>query len=248
MFIAESDPPRAKPDRLRRLAIALDEEGKGLSAADFLRLAVGQIGSPITLGTAFGAEGCALVHLVASADLPIDVFTLDTGLFFPETYELWRDLEARYGISIRAVRPAQTVAEQADTYGQALWERQPSRCCHYRKVVPLRGLLGGYDGWITGVRRGQSAVRREAKLASFDEQHQLIKLNPLVGWSNEKLDAFVKTHEIPINPLHAKGYPSIGCWPCTSPVKAGEDARSGRWRGHSKTECGIHDYSENSPT
>lgn len=225
---------------LRELATRLDREGWGLNPVEFMGLSIKTLGPKITLGTAFGKEGCVLIHLIAEAGLPVDLFSLDTGLFFEETYALWRRLEDRYGVKIRAVHPKQTVAEQSETYGDALWERQPNRCCHYRKVMPLREQLKGFDGWVTGVRRTQSAVRKAASLASYAEEHDIVKLNPLVSWSDAQLEAFIETHHIPTNPLHARGYPSIGCWPCTSAVAEGEDSRAGRWRGRSKTECGIH--------
>ncbi len=211
-----------------------------LDPETFLRTALEHLPGRVALGTAFGREGCALVHVVASAALPIDVFTLDTGLFFPETYALWRALEERYGIEIRAHRAKETPEEQAERLGPALWERQPNRCCHLRKVLPLREALNGAVGWVTGLRRDQSPLRRNATVASVDAQHGALKLNPLVDWSDAELDAFIAQHEIPTNPLHARGYPSIGCWPCTSAVSPGEASRAGRWRGRAKTECGIH--------
>jgi phosphoadenylyl-sulfate reductase (thioredoxin) len=170
----------------------------------------------------------------------VDVFTLDTGLFFPETYHLWRRLEERYGRPIRAVRPALSVAAQAGLHGPALWEREPDRCCYLRKVEPLAEALRGHEAWISAIRADQTRDRNAAAVVERDPRHGLMKVNPLLAWSSEEVWAYLRAHEVPTNPLHAQGYPSIGCHPCTSPVRPGEDARAGRWRGLAKTECGLH--------
>jgi phosphoadenosine phosphosulfate reductase len=194
----------------------------------------------VTFGTGFGVEGCVIVDTIGQRQLPVDVFTLDTGLLFPETYDLWRRLEARYGISIRAIRPEQTVEEQAATHGPRLWEREPDECCRLRKVEPLRRALDGFDAWITAIRRDQSADRADAPEVEWNATYSINKINPLVEWTIDDIWAYVREHDVPYNPLHDARYPSIGCWPCTSPVAPGEDPRAGRWRGLTKTECGIH--------
>lgn len=194
----------------------------------------------ITFATGFGLEGCVLIDLIGRHALPIDVFTLDTGLLFPETYELWRRLEERYGIGIRGVRPDLTVEEQQARCGARLWEINPDRCCELRKVIPLRRALSGFDAWITAIRRDQTPERAQAQLVEHDRRFALVKVNPLVGWTGEDVWAYVRAHRVPYNPLHERGYASIGCAPCTSPTLPGEDARAGRWRGRSKTECGLH--------
>lgn len=196
----------------------------------------------LTFATGFGAEGCVLIDLVARAGLPVDLFTLDTGVLFPETYALWRQLEARYGVTIRGVAPAQSLAAQAAAHGDELWARDPDRCCDLRKVRPLRAALAGWDGWITAIRRDQSAARATAEAVERDERFGLVKLNPLVAWTHDQVWAYIAAHDVPTNPLHARGYPSIGCAPCTSAVVPGEALRSGRWRAHAaKTECGLHE-------
>lgn len=194
----------------------------------------------ITFATGFGAEGCVVIDLIARHQLPIDLFTLDTGVLFPETYALWRQLEARYGVTIRAVRPAQSIDEQAASHGPALWTRAPDRCCELRKLGPLRAELARYDAWITAIRRDQTADRANAKIVEADRKFGLIKINPLAAWTHKDVWRHIVTHEVPYNPLHDQGYPSIGCAPCTSPVGDGEDPRAGRWRGTGKTECGLH--------
>jgi len=213
---------------------------EGRSPADVLAWAAGRFAPRITFATAFGAEGCVLVDLIARHHLPIDVFTLDTGLLFPETYALWRRLEERYGLTIRAVHPELSVEGQAGVYGAVLWERAPDRCCEIRKVAPLRRALSGFDAWITSIRRDQTSDRSVARVAEWDLRFGLGKVNPLAGWTSEDVERYVRVHRVPVNPLHARGYPSIGCMPCTTAVAPGEGPRAGRWRGRGKTECGLH--------
>ncbi len=194
----------------------------------------------ITFATGFGAEGCVVIDLIARNQLPIDLFTLDTGVLFPETYALWRQLEARYGVTIRAVHPAQTLDAQAAAHGPALWTREPDRCCELRKLGPLRAELAGFDAWITAIRRDQTTDRASAKIVEADRKFGLIKINPLAAWSEAAVWAFAKDNNVATHPLHARGFRSIGCAPCTSAVGDGEDPRAGRWRGTGKTECGLH--------
>ena len=205
---------------------------------DILAFAAERFAPKLGLATGFGREGCVLVDLVARHRLPVDVFTLDTGVLFPETYLLWRRLERRYGIAIRAVRPAFTLGE-ADALGR-LWETNPDRCCEIRKVVPLRAELSRFDAWVTAIRRDQTRDRARARTVEWDATFGLVKVNPLVRWSAADVDDYLARHDVPVNPLHARGYPSIGCEPCTTPVAPGEDPRAGRWRGRDKTECGLH--------
>jgi thioredoxin-dependent adenylylsulfate APS reductase len=194
----------------------------------------------VSFATGFGAEGCVLIDMVARQGLPIDLFTLDTGLLFPETYALWRRLEEQYGVSIRAVRPAQTVDEQATAHGDRLWARDPDRCCALRKIAPLAEALAGYDAWITAIRRDQTATRAAARHVDWDPKNGLVKVNPLLRWSSDDVWEYVKNHDVPYNTLHDAGYASIGCAPCTTPVAPGEDPRAGRWRTREKNECGLH--------
>jgi thioredoxin-dependent adenylylsulfate APS reductase len=226
------------------MAVAIDaaraaSELEGSSADAILAWAAGA-GGPASFSTGFGVEGCVLVHLIASARLPIDVFTLDTGLLFPETYALWQRLEQRYGITIHAVRPEQTVEAQAASVGPALWERDPDRCCDLRKMAPLKRALEGVDFWITAIRRDQTPERATAPVVERDVRYDLVKVNPLVRWTSKDIWRFVHANDVPYNPLHDQGYPSIGCQPCTSAVAEGEDPRAGRWRGREKRECGLH--------
>jgi thioredoxin-dependent adenylylsulfate APS reductase len=194
----------------------------------------------VTFSTGFGAEGCLIVDLIGRHQLEIDVFTLDTGLLFPETYALWRRLEERYDITIRAVRPAQSVPEQAKTHGDSLWARDPDRCCALRKVEPLRQALADKEAWVSAIRREQTRDRASARVVEWDERFALVKLNPLASFTHDDVWSYLRAHHVPVSPLHEQGYTSIGCHPCTSPVAPGEDPRAGRWRGRQKTECGLH--------
>ena len=221
----------------------LAESGRALETAtplEILQWAVDQFGSRLTFATGFGAEGCVVVDLIGRHRLPVDIFTLDTGLLFPETYDLWRRLEARYALTIRGVCPELTVDEQAAAHGPLLWTRHADRCCEMRKVSPLVTELSRFDAWITAIRRDQTASRTNALAVEWDPKFGLGKVNPLVGWTKKEVWSHLLQNDVPYNPLHDRGYPSIGCLPCTSAVAAGEDDRAGRWRDAPKTECGLH--------
>lgn len=193
----------------------------------------------IALVSSFGAESAALLHLVAAIDPSTPVLFVDTQMLFPETHAYRRELAARLGLTdLRQVRPdARDLA--AIEIDLALYETDPDRCCHLRKARPLERALEGVDAWITGRKRGQSSTRRGLSLFEPDAAGRL-KLNPLVDWSAEELRSYMRRHDLPPHPLVAKGFPSIGCGPCTTAVSPGEDPRAGRWRGRAKTECGIH--------
>jgi phosphoadenylyl-sulfate reductase (thioredoxin) len=190
--------------------------------------------------TGFGVEGCVLVDLIGRLRFPVDVFTLDTGLLFLQTYDLKKRLEAHTGVTIRSVRPALSVEEQAQRHGDALWERDPDACCQLRKLDPLAGVVSGLDAWISAIRHDQTPERSSARAVERDRRYGIVKLNPLLRWTTRDVWRYVHDHQVPYNPLHDEGYPSIGCQPCTTPVAEGEDPRAGRWRGRGKRECGLH--------
>lgn len=217
-------------------ALALE----GGTPASTLKWAAARFAPRLALASSFGPEDCVLIDVIGRHQLPIEVFTLDTGLFFDETYRLWQALERRYGLTVRAIRPAQTVAEQALAHGDALWARDPDGCCRLRKVEPLERQLATLTAWVTGIRRDQTPDRADAKVVERDRRPHLVKLNPLAAWTSADVWAYVRAHDVPTNPLHDRGYPSIGCTPCTSPVGPDDDPRAGRWRGSAKTECGLH--------
>jgi len=188
-----------------------------------------------------------MLHLARQAGLPFPVFTLDTGLLFPETLALKGKLEEFFGFPIESLVPDLTVAEQADIHGPELWTRNPDLCCTVRKVMPLRDKLCDLDCWITGLRRQQSATRTSIgiiELYGFDEAsgRDIVKLNPMANWTREAVWDYVRNHHIPYNPLHDRGYRSIGCQPCTRQSGSSESERAGRWIGFNKVECGIHTF------
>jgi phosphoadenosine phosphosulfate reductase len=192
----------------------------------------------IALVSSFGAESAVLLHLVAEVDRDVPVIFLDTGKLFPETLEYRDALTKRLGLTdVRSVQPDPARLAAKDSH-KALWMTNPDLCCHIRKTEPLQRALQGLDAWFTGRKRFQSSTR--VALQVFEADGQRIKVNPLASWTGADVTAYAARHDLPEHPLVSRGYPSIGCIPCTTKVEAGEDARAGRWRGLDKTECGIH--------
>jgi phosphoadenosine phosphosulfate reductase len=216
-------------------------EFEGASPEAVLRWAIEEFSPDVALATGFGAEGCVLVAILSAISPGVRIFYLDTDLLFPETYALRDQLEARYGVQFERRATTLSVSDQAAQYGERLWEREPDLCCRLRKVEPLREMLKGMRAWVTAIRRDQSPVRAGTGLVEWDESFGLVKINPLAAWSARDVWNYIAKHDVPYNPLHDQGYPSIGCMPCTTPVQIGEVPRSGRWRGTSKSECGIHE-------
>lgn len=220
---------------------AVSQKLEGASPREILRWAVQTYGRKLTMATAFGPEGCVILHFLSELDRNIRVFNLDTGYQFPETLRLRDRIAERYGIEVEFVRPEQTVAEYEAANGGPLYGTDPDRCCRDRKLIPLRRAVQGYDAWISAIRADQSAHRARASLVNWDAKFNLVKINPLLQWTKRDVWAFIVANDVPYNPLHDQGYPSIGCWPCTRAVAPGEtDERAGRWAGQAKTECGLH--------
>jgi phosphoadenosine phosphosulfate reductase len=196
--------------------------------------------------TSFGLEDQAITHAITTNTLDVDIVTIDTGRLFPETYDVWAQTEERYGIRIRVVTPNRDRVEAfvgehgINGFRASLQNRQT--CCAIRKSEPLRRALAGADAWITGLRAEQSQHRHSTPLAEVDEQHGLIKINPLADWRGRDLARHIADHRIPYNVLHDRGFPSIGCAPCTRAVRVGEPERAGRWwwETDQKKECGLH--------
>lgn len=182
----------------------------------------------------------ALPHLVARHLPGVDVLFLDTGYHFTETYVTRDEVARALDVRIVDVLPEQTVTEQDAEFGAELFARDPALCCARRKVEPLQRALGGYEVWFTGVRRDEAPTRTLTPLVTYDERNGLVKVNPVAAWTFDDLLDYAGAHQVPVNLLMSHGYPSIGCEPCTQPVAAGEDPRSGRWAGLAKTECGLH--------
>ncbi|KHD86618.1 phosphoadenylyl-sulfate reductase [Heyndrickxia ginsengihumi] len=216
-----------------------DDETKG--ALNILKWAYDAYGDSIIYACSFGAEGIVLVDLIAKVKQDADIVFLDTGLHFPETYELINKVKEKYpSLRIRLKEPDLTLDEQREKYGSALWKRQPDQCCYIRKVKPLEETLQGAVAWLSGLRREQSPTRRNTNFINKDERFQSIKICPLIYWTWEDVWNYIRENNLPYNELHDQGYPSIGCFPCTSPVSKDGDSREGRWSGLNKTECGLH--------
>jgi phosphoadenosine phosphosulfate reductase len=212
----------------------------GAAPESILRWAVATFGRRLTMATAFGAEGCCLIHMLADIDPDLRVFNLDTGYQFPETLDLRERIKQRYGVEVEYVRPETTVEEYEAEHGGPLYRIRPDQCCHDRKLLPLRRAVAGYQAWISAIRRDQTPDRAAAAVVGWDAKFGLVKVNPLLNWTRKDVWDFILKHAVPYNPLHDHGYPSIGCRPCTQAVGAGADERAGRWAGSAKKECGLH--------
>jgi phosphoadenosine phosphosulfate reductase len=183
----------------------------------------------------------SVVPALVAAQLPgVDVLFLDTGYHFPETYATRNAVAANLRVTVVDVLPEHTVPEQDSLLGKDLFARDPGQCCALRKVAPLKKSLAGYEVWFTGVRRDEAPTRTNTPLVSWDANNGLVKVNPVATWTFDQVADFADANLLPVNPLLAQGYPSIGCAPCTRKVEPGADPRSGRWAGTDKTECGLH--------
>jgi phosphoadenosine phosphosulfate reductase len=219
-------------------------EGKDPVAA--LQALAEQFPGEIVFSTSFGWEDQAITHMIFANDIPIKVFTLETGRLFPETYYVWNRTMEIYGKPVHAYYPVHHLLEEmVNAKGpNSFYESVENRkeCCGIRKIEPLRRALAGNKCWITGIRAEQSPNREEMHNVEWDEGNQLIKFHPIFSWTLDEVKAFIKQYNIPYNTLHDKGFPSIGCLPCTRAVQPGEDFRAGRWwwEDQSKKECGLH--------
>ncbi len=194
----------------------------------------------LTMATAFGPEGCVILHYLAEVEPRVHVFNLDTGYQFAETLELRERIKRRYGIEVEMKQPELSVAQYEAFHGGPLYKTQPDRCCFDRKVKVLQQAAVGFDAWMSGIRRDQSPDRAKAPIVGWDKKFGLVKVSPLANWTKQDVWKLITDLDIPYNPLHDQGYTSIGCWPCTRAVMFGEDERAGRWSGFAKTECGLH--------
>jgi phosphoadenosine phosphosulfate reductase len=208
--------------------------------------------SPIAFACSFGAEDMVLLDVIANHARKIQVFTLDTGRLPEETHALLETVRDKYPIVIRTYFPDAAAVEAwveqngPNAFYKSVSQRQ--QCCHIRKVEPLRRALAGKKSWITGLRREQSTARQTLELEAWDDANGLIKINPLLEWTNDEVWDYIRTHNVPYNALHDSGYPSIGCAPCTRAVQPGEDIRAGRWWWEETSkECGLHKHANASP-
>ena len=238
--------PSSTVKTLSQVADRLSQAANSLDLFERLAAARAAIAGPLVFTTSFGLEDQAIGHAILSQDLDIDLVTLDTGRLFAETHDVWAETEARYGRRIRAIVPERGALEAliagqgSNGFRNSVAARQA--CCHVRKVEPLNRALEGAQGWVTGLRADQSEHRAAVAFAKFDHARGLIKINPLYDWTRERAVEFTRTHHVPVNTLHAKGFLSIGCAPCTRAIKPGEPERAGRWwwEDEGKTECGLH--------
>jgi phosphoadenosine phosphosulfate reductase len=221
----------------------IGESLEGQSPQYILRWAVDTYGSKLTMATAFGAEGCILLAMLAEIAPDIHAFNLETGYQFRETLELRERIKHRYDIEVHYVRPEETVEQMEARFGGPIYRTRPDECCRIRKIEPLKRAVAGFDAWISAIRRDQTSDRAQSGIVEWDNKFQLVKVNPLANWTKQDVWDYIEANDVPYNPLHKEGYPSIGCWPCTRPVdtEAGElHDRSGRWSGLVKVECGLH--------
>jgi phosphoadenosine phosphosulfate reductase len=210
-----------------------------LSAQELVRWAAEEFGARLCLTCSWQKQSSVLVHMVAELGVEMDVVELDTHLFFRESYDTRERLVERYGLSL--IRPEIiTIAEQHALEGPNLWETNPDRCCHIRKVEPLIEALEPYDAWISGIRRDQSPSREGIPKVVWSDRYAVWKIHALADWTEERVWRYIMSNDIPYNPLHDGGYRSIGCIPCTRPTELDEEERAGRWAGSDKLECGIH--------
>ncbi len=216
-------PPTPRPDL------------EAASALEVLEYAVREWHPRLVVACSFQKEASVIVDLVRRVEPQARVFTLDTGVLFAETHDVWAAMDARYATPIEVFR-GPSLAEQAQRHGDELWRRDPDACCAIRKVGPLERALSGADAWVSGLRREQSPDRAATRKLAWDEKHGKWKLNPLADWTEKQVWSYVFEHGLPYNVLHDRGYASIGCTHCTRPG----EGRSGRWAGRSKDECGIH--------
>ena len=217
-----------------------------MAAQDVLRLTLETFGGRIALSSSFGAEDMVLIDMVMAIDPRARVFTLDTGRLPQETYNVIDATREKYGTTIEVFFPQpDAVQEMVERHGMNLFYHSVENrklCCGVRKMEPLRRALAGLDAWITGLRREQSVTRTAVHKVEWDEGNTLVKVNPLVDWTHEEVWTYIRAHNVPYNALHDRGYPSIGCAPCTRAVQPGEHERAGRWWWeHPETkECGLH--------
>lgn len=222
-----------------KLEYEVDDTYKG--ALEVLRWAYNQYGEEIVYACSFGIEGIVLIDCISKVKPDAKIVFLDTDVHFKETYETIERVKAKYpALRIELKKPSLTLEEQAKEYGPALWERNPNQCCNIRKLIPLNETLKGAKAWISGLRREQSPTRANVEFINLDKRFESIKVCPLIHWTWKDVWRYVSKHDLPYNPLHDKGYPSIGCEACTKPAFTMDDLRSGRWSGQGKTECGLH--------
>jgi phosphoadenosine phosphosulfate reductase len=216
---------------------------EAFSAEELIRAAIDVHGDRAIVSTAFGAAGLCVLDMAQRAKRDVRAYYIDTGFSFPETTALTERWVGDRQLNLQKVLPVLSPDEQAKAHGDALWDRDPDRCCAMRKVEPNERALAGSTLWIAALRRDEASTRKSTAMLSevtLGSGQKILKLCPIVGWSTKDVWRYIAAHELPYNELHDRGYPSIGCTHCTRPVTEGEDERSGRWSGKDKVECGLH--------
>jgi phosphoadenosine phosphosulfate reductase len=236
-MLRSAGPGRSRQE-LRELASIAGPELELAPAELIIEWAVNTFGDRFCITSSMA--DAVLAHIAGQVAPNIDVVFLDTGYHFAETVGTRDAVAATMPVDVVTATPGQTVAEQDATYGKDLYKTNPDLCCALRKVAPLQKTLADYDAWATGLRRDETHNRVITPVVGWDEQKGKVKVSPLARWSDDDVARYVEENNVLVNPLQYDGYPSIGCWPCTRRVAPGEDKRSGRWAGTTKTECGIH--------
>jgi phosphoadenosine phosphosulfate reductase len=213
---------------------------EGRTPEEILTWAVEQYYPKFTMATGLGPEGCVIISMLAKIEPRAYIFNLDTGYQFPETLELRDRIAAKYGIEVDLQRPDLSVEEYEAANGGPVYQGHSDRCCFDRKIRVLHRVAPRFDAWATGIRRDQSPTRADTPIVRWDKKFGLVKISPLAAWTKSDVWKRILAEKVPYNPLHDRGYPSIGCQPCTRAVMPGEDERAGRWSGTVKTECGLH--------
>jgi len=226
------------PEELRALISHVGAELELAPAEHIIEWAVATFGDRFAITSSMG--DAVLAHLASKVAPGVDVVFLDTGYHFAETIGTRDAVEATLPVNLLSIMPVQSVAEQDAAYGKDLYKTDPDLCCKLRKVEPLAKGLVEYDAWATGLRRAETHNRVIAPVVGWDARKGKVKVSPLARWSDEQVEHYIQDNGVLVNPLVHDGYPSIGCWPCTRRVAPGDDPRSGRWAGNTKTECGIH--------
>lgn len=235
-----ADPPLVPSDEL---LADLQRESQRLETAtpqEILRWAVDRFAPKFTMATAFGPEGMTIIHMLSEIAPETPIFNLETGYQFDETLALRERVKQRYGIEVEYKYPELSVEQYEQQHGGPLYKTDPNRCCYDRKIRVLHDAARGWHAWASAIRRDQSPDRQQAPIVGWDRKFQLVKISPLANWTKKEVWNLISKEKIPYNELHDKGYPSVGCKPCTRVVQIGEDERAGRWSGFQKTECGLH--------
>jgi len=234
-----SDMLTPTPELLAELE-SKSQELESATPEEIIRWGAGRFGQKLTMGTAFGPEGCVILYLLSQVAPKTPVFNLDTGYQFQETLDVRDQIHEKFGIDVKLLKPETTVEQYEALHDGPLYKINPTQCCFDRKIKVLQNAAKGNHAWISAIRRDQSPDRAKASIVGWDKKFGLVKINPLANQDKKWVWRMIVEHEIPYNVLHDKGYTSIGCWPCTRAVMAGEDERAGRWSGTAKTECGLH--------